>query len=367
MTIDVNKKNFAVHAKADVAPPEWLARLTSPASRAAADEARNLMGQVKNSLARMRHYSDPHALHDFRVALRRLRAWLSSFKTVLAVSGATRDRLRRLSRRTNRARDAEAALAWLGKSGRDTDPHSSGALVTVQKELAKELDNANKSLAERAHTDWESVSRRLEKELGDRATDTGDATAFGGRWAQALELALAEAVDRRRAAATEASAARIHHYRIAVKRVHYLMEPLSGILPEAAHVLRQVKYSQDLAGRINDLHNMIAWLRRHAQEVSADRARSVFELGIKGQEDEAQRISVRAHDYLWSLIASGQVASSELDACTSEFAQAGARDHDPAYAHGTLNIVRNLRTMSSHGARIANKQPGRPPDTGIRH
>ncbi|MGA7964519.1 MAG: CHAD domain-containing protein [Gammaproteobacteria bacterium] len=306
------------------------------------------MEQAKNSLTRMRHSSDPHALHDFRVALRRLRAWLSSFKAVLAVSGGTRDRLRRLSRRTNRARDAEAALAWLEKPGRDTDPHSSSALVTVQKELTKELDNTNKSLAEHAHTDWESVARRLGKELSDRATDADDAMAFGGTWAQALELALAEATDRRRAAAAEANSVQIHHYRIAVKRVHYLMEPLSGTLPEAARVLRQVKYSQDRAGKINDLHNMIAWLRRRAQEISAEQGTSAFELGIKGQEDEAQRISVRAHDYLWALIAAGRIANSELDARTNAFVKAGARNHDPGYAHGTTNIARNLRTLSSH-------------------
>ncbi|MBV9080833.1 MAG: CHAD domain-containing protein, partial [Elusimicrobia bacterium] len=84
----------------------------------AREAARNLMRRLLNhaaAAARRLTSDDPEAIHDFRVALRRLRANVDSFRELLenAASKKIRRRLRRLARDTNASRDAEAGLALL--------------------------------------------------------------------------------------------------------------------------------------------------------------------------------------------------------------------------------------------------------------
>src|SRR5258706_10378054 len=61
---------------------------------------------------------DDDALHDFRVALRRLRSLLRLWRVELrgTVRRRHRRKLREFSQRTNDARDAEVQLSWLKRS-----------------------------------------------------------------------------------------------------------------------------------------------------------------------------------------------------------------------------------------------------------
>ena len=70
---------------------------------------------------RLTQPDDPEALHDFRVAVRRLRSWLGRTREC---SGATRQRaplkrLRRLATATSRGRDSEVLAAWLDGEKRE--------------------------------------------------------------------------------------------------------------------------------------------------------------------------------------------------------------------------------------------------------
>ena len=64
---------------------------------------------------RVKGSTDPEALHDYRVALRRLRSCLRSYRKELraTVTRKSRRQLRRLARGTNRSRDLEVHLEWL--------------------------------------------------------------------------------------------------------------------------------------------------------------------------------------------------------------------------------------------------------------
>src|SRR5436190_487112 len=65
------------------------------------------------------HLDDAGALHDYRVALRRLRSCLRAYRQPLrsSVTSKTLRRLRRLTHGTNRSRDLDVHLAWLGEQG----------------------------------------------------------------------------------------------------------------------------------------------------------------------------------------------------------------------------------------------------------
>src|SRR6188768_363107 len=58
---------------------------------------------------------NPEALHDYRVALRRLRSCLRSYRRELrsTVTRKSRRRVERLAHATNRSRDLEVHLEWL--------------------------------------------------------------------------------------------------------------------------------------------------------------------------------------------------------------------------------------------------------------
>src|SRR6185295_4211207 len=98
---------------ADPTPLPQLLR--QPVERAARDVAMRLLEQADEERRRLGQKDDPEALHDFRVALRRLRSWLKTFKEPLrgSVAGSHRDVLRAVAHATNTGRDAEVHVEWL--------------------------------------------------------------------------------------------------------------------------------------------------------------------------------------------------------------------------------------------------------------
>src|SRR5258708_4565997 len=89
--------------------------LKQPVDRAAREVALGLLEQADEAGKRLDHPDDPEALHDFRVAVRRLRSWLRAYKEPLrgSVSGKHRDVLRAVAHATNAGRDAEVHVEWL--------------------------------------------------------------------------------------------------------------------------------------------------------------------------------------------------------------------------------------------------------------
>jgi CHAD domain-containing protein len=89
--------------------------LQQPVDRAAREVALRLLDKAGKERHRLDDAGDPEALHDFRVAVRRLRSWLKAFKEPLrgSVSGKHRDLLRAVAHATNTGRDAEVHIEWL--------------------------------------------------------------------------------------------------------------------------------------------------------------------------------------------------------------------------------------------------------------
>src|SRR5688572_23312953 len=73
------------------------------------------LGEVGPAAARLSDAKDEEALHDFRVALRRLRSTLRSWKRLLADSVGKKDRdaWKDLQRATGEGCDAEVGATWV--------------------------------------------------------------------------------------------------------------------------------------------------------------------------------------------------------------------------------------------------------------
>src|SRR5438093_1375653 len=75
----------------------------------------NLLDAASAARERLTDADDAEALHDFRVAMRRLRSTLRAYQPQLdaVVPSKLRRRLRDLARATGEARDVEVQIAWL--------------------------------------------------------------------------------------------------------------------------------------------------------------------------------------------------------------------------------------------------------------
>src|SRR2546426_7817593 len=109
---------FSVRNTSGCSAPRMTKRpdnlLAAPAPRAAHRIALSLLDAATAARERLPDTGDAEALHDFRVAMRRLRSTLRAYQPQLEVVPAKlRRRLRDLARATGEARDVEVQISWL--------------------------------------------------------------------------------------------------------------------------------------------------------------------------------------------------------------------------------------------------------------
>lgn len=215
--------------------------------------------------------SDSEALHDFRVALRRLRTGMRAHWSLLAgdVGKQQRRRITELARATGAARDAEVQLRFVQECAERSAVHVEPFLARLQAraEATREdvLVEVLPRFGQKAPLLRELLSwYHLPVRVGEPPVSPTFAEHVGALvpdHAQALTSALA----------TIGGAdddAHIHAARIAGKRLRYLLEPLAGEVAGVAELLVRLQNLQDVLGDLHDRHVFAALLR--AGEVGAD-------------------------------------------------------------------------------------------------
>src|SRR6267142_2251429 len=103
--------------------------LTAPAPGAARRIALTLLDAASAARERLTDANDAEALHDFRVAMRRLRSTLRAYQAQLdaVVPAKLRRRLRDLARATGEARDVEVQISWLERQRNELAPARPGS------------------------------------------------------------------------------------------------------------------------------------------------------------------------------------------------------------------------------------------------
>ena len=258
---------------------------------------------------------DPEALHDFRVALRRLRTLLTLVGDDLAPRLAAQcDRgLRRLTRSTGARRDLDVVLRdWVSATAR---PESIAmAIAPVAPLLQRERRRAQRQL--------------LAALRGGRSRQTLAATerllaaceaAPAPQPAEVMELlhAAGRKLQRRlRRARREPTVPRLHAARKAGKRLRYLLEAWSALYPNqirrraTRNAIVELKSLQDALGSICDRAVLAATLTelsaRHAAAIErsggarADLAK--FSATLQAQADAAARDAAKRLGAMpWSL------------------------------------------------------------------
>lgn len=264
-------------------PPEEGARLL----------ALSFLDQAAAAFPRLEDAADAEALHDFRVALRRLRSCLRAYRPLLegSVPKKLARRLRKLAQATGPGRDTEVQIEWLRPRGKHLAPHHRAGLAWLIGRLDERMREAYADLNKRVAKDFPDLEGELRHRLSIYRAEVH--LAAGAR-RPTLAAATAEIL-RRQAAELEAHLARIedaddehesHEARISAKRVRYLLEPIVDEVPAAGPVVKRLKALQDLLGELHDAHVLETELRQATELAAAERIRRLYDLSLEEVPDE---------------------------------------------------------------------------------
>jgi CHAD domain-containing protein len=216
------------------------------------------------------------SVHDFRVALRRLRSILRAFRPVLPLPKGLRRRLRRLARATDESRNLEIWQAWIGEHANQLTARQRAGVSWLQAGLRNRRQRADARMRSRI-TRWFSCAgeelRQVGAGRGPKARPQ-DAAAVVQRSLRTGAAVLARQLGQ---IASMRDREAIHNARIAAKRLRYLLEELEDELPETGGILVKLEKLQGILGEVHDAHVFADLLRAALAETGEQRVRMVNE------------------------------------------------------------------------------------------
>jgi len=280
--------------------------LTRPAAAVVCELTTTFLDDAAAACARLETRADEHALHDFRVALRRLRSTLRAYRdyTNRWLPRKLRRRARKLSRATNVARDSEVQADWLRSVRVRIRPHERPGYQWLLGTLDGRVRVAYQEMrAADIPGHFRKFDAKLRRRLAGDARQTGS-EPFGCALEKRLREAGAELDAHLQRIGSHADEAEAHQARIAAKRLRYLLEPASEALPRGAAAVRELKQLQDLLGEIHDTQVMEQTLVYLVQVAAAEKAKHLMELTLEDGAGTALSIE-RRRGYRAGLLAVG--------------------------------------------------------------
>lgn len=197
---------------------------------------------------------DHHAVHQARVATRRLREAVPVLAAGLKNSKAKKAgrKIRRLTRALGGVRELDVTLHLLDELAQAGEVPRT-ALEDVRAHVLAERDRRRSGMLERMdHVNLDKLGRRLQS-VSEALESSSDES-----WREVLGTRLLKRARRLSASVDQAGQMympeRLHAVRIAAKKLRYALELAadSGTAAAAPHV-RSIKRAQDLLGRLHDL------------------------------------------------------------------------------------------------------------------
>lgn len=236
---------------------------------------------------------DPEAIHDFRVALRRLRTWLRPARKVFGKRRLKEigGELRRFAQATGALRDEEVLRETLAALELPPKPRAELAAWLVQRarqERVRRRGVVSLLRATEATAGAPSLGQalaHLERRLGrSRHEDLGveelAATTLSGAFVAVQELVGAEPRD----------ATAMHELRIRFKRLRYTADLFTPILGERGEVVaRSAARMQKRLGELHDLDEALARIAR-ARGLSEVTVRSVRRALARARAARCERV-----------------------------------------------------------------------------
>jgi CHAD domain-containing protein len=241
--------------------------------------AQQLLSDLVDESVRLGEH--PEALHDFRVALRRLRSWLRAFRPWLrdTVRKRTYRELAAIADASSAGRDAEVALKWLGSL--ELPPRAATGVHHLAARVRRDERKATRAFHAHVDADFPGIVRRLGKQLASYRVNVApdDPVAVPTMAAVLSETVRQHAVRFDSAVRSVSSAddeTDAHDARIAGKRLRYLLEQFDD--PRAGDLVKQLAGIQDALGELHDTHVLI-------ERIAAERAALAKKARVRGKPD----------------------------------------------------------------------------------
>jgi CHAD domain-containing protein len=225
--------------------------LEKPAHKVIRHQAERLVTKAHRAVHRLGDPQDAEALHDSRVALRRLRGWFQAFREELPLKRKWRRALKQLAHSTNDARDAEVCLVWLSR----LKPQGQADEAQFRAELEAQREESYRTVRKELPPRWHGLARKLSHtvaELGSLGSP------FRQRFAASLQGYARDFERARVRARRRPIAANIHALRIAGKKLRYLVDVVLKREAAAKGLMGEVETLHDAAGTIQDLQRLQA-------------------------------------------------------------------------------------------------------------
>lgn len=245
--------------------------LADPLSKRIESDFDNRVRVLRKSMRRIRKQTDSEAIHDTRVASRRLQAALRMWRPYLPrrrgrLAGRS---LRELRRSLGRARDLEVHCELLAGLMRSPENAGNDALKQLARRLSRRMERARRAAAGRLRRKCRRrVLRGVERGCYPLCLDRGESPILNAleqvnsRRDDALAL-----LDPGLGSGDEE--ARLHRARIEVKKWRYGLECLRVVVPDRfltpTDPLREL---QERLGEIHDLTTLRSLLIRHRDRLS---------------------------------------------------------------------------------------------------
>ena len=244
---------------------------------------------------------DVPALHQARVASRRLRELMPTLQIEGGTARKLARRLRKLTARLGAVRELDVLVLLIDELHLSRR-RSSGALGRVGVTISKSRDEARKKLL--AHVpiaEMSRLARKLDRIVCDLRQAEGSSSRSAIRsWRWAIDARVARRASRLSLVMARAGALylpeRLHAVRIAVKKLRYAVELASeaaGAGPDAD--FRALTRGQDLLGRMHDMQLLIERVRQAQASLTPASVTVWRDLdGLIGSlEDDCRRLHAR--------------------------------------------------------------------------
>jgi CHAD domain-containing protein len=327
---------------------ETLDLLDRPARRSARIIALALLDEASRARRRL-DQPDVDAIHDFRVAVRRLRSWLRSLDDWLegSIPKKSRRRLARAARATGTSRDAEVHLEWLREQRNTLNARQRYGLDWLVERIQSEKEEADARTTEAATTLFDRARDKLAETLPvytARVDQDEDAETFAVVMAGLLRARAERLAKRIRGIESFADAPLAHKARIAAKRLRYLLEPIAEDVESGTALVRELASLQDTLGDWNDVHVFSKTIVDACEQAGGAETRRTSTLLLEGDE---MRHALRAGSD--KRVTRGLLALAERLRERGEAAYAVARDN--WLATGDVFVTRVERIASALEAR----------------
>jgi CHAD domain-containing protein len=229
--------------------------------------------------------SDPDALHDFRVALRRLRGLFRAYRAPLGprISKRLRRRITAVADATGAGRDADVSLVWITAQMKGlTRSERVGARWLADRiRVRREADPEGRRLPAR----FERLDRRLRKRLAAdaRALEAPAGPSFAGTTARLVTDAAVSLTEALRTIHAPDDTEAAHEARLAGKRLRYLLEPVADAAAGAPGLIERLRSLQEQLGEFHECQVMLDEIGEAVESLGAARALAAHDLQVEGK------------------------------------------------------------------------------------